>query len=339
VNDRPGKSVISNSRSYVAVNQIYKVSSLQREDVTKLFATIKKLREEGLSIVYISHFLEEIREIADRYTVLRDGKSVATGRLNDIQDAQLIAQMVRRSVDNLFPNHAVLTDDDTVLGVKDLSALPSLKNATFTLRRGEVLGIAGLMGSGRSEMVRALFGLDHATSGTIILKGQTFSASDAIPYMRLAQGFGCLSEDRKGEGLALELSLADNITMTRFDSCARWGWLNLSRQHKQANGLIKEVGVKTRTESQPVRTLSGGNQQKVAIARLLHQDADVLLLDEPTRGIDIGSKSQVYQTITECAAKGKAILFVSSYLPELFGMCDRLAVMSRGYLFRITSCK
>jgi ribose transport system ATP-binding protein len=150
--------------------------------------------------------------------------------------------------------------------------------------------------------------------------------------MRLIEGLGYLSEDRKGDGLTLNQSLADNVTVTRFDSCSRWGWLDLSKQRKQAEKLVNALKIRTRGVQQEVGSLSGGNQQKVIVARLLHQDADVLLLDEPTRGIDIGSKAQVYETIAACAVQNKAVLMVSSYLPELFGMCDRLAVMSRGYL-------
>src|SRR6266850_937252 len=312
-------------------------SSLQREDVKRLFNLIRKLRGEGLSVIYISHFLEEVREIADSFTVLRDGKSVATGDIASATDEELITQMVGRPVENLFPpRQAKIAPDslasNTILEVKDLSAPPTLHNASFELRRGEILGVAGLMGSGRTQLVRAIFGLDEAQSGTIVLKGKASTARGGAPVMRLFEGLGYLSEDRKGEGLGITLSVADNVTVTRFSSCSRRGWLNLSRQRQQANTQIKSLGVKARSVAQAVKTLSGGNQQKVALARLLHQEADVLLLDEPTRGIDIGSKVQVYETIARCAAANKAVLMVSSYLPELFGMCDRLAVMSRGRL-------
>lgn len=308
-------------------------SSLQRVDVERLFSLIRKLRSEGLSVIYISHFLEEVREIADRFTVLRDGQSVATGEIASVTDDDLITQMVGRPVQNLFPRRGRPSPEaDPVLEVNDLAASPGLQHASFALRRGEILGVAGLMGSGRTQLVRAIFGLDEARSGAITLKGRALSARGGEPAIRLFQGLGYLSEDRKGEGLGVTLSVADNVTVTRFSSCSRWGWLNLSRQQQQAERLIKSLGVKAWSVAQSVKTLSGGNQQKVALARLLHQDADVLLLDEPTRGIDIGSKVQVYDTIARCAAAGKAVLMVSSYLPELFGMCDRLAVMSRGRL-------
>jgi ribose transport system ATP-binding protein len=310
-------------------------SSLQRDDVKRLFSLIGKLRDEGLSVIYISHFLEEVREIADDFTVLRDGRSVATGGIASVTDEDLITQMVGRPVENLFPVRSRRTETEkasAVLEVRDLQAPPSLKHASFELRRGQILGVAGLMGSGRTQLVRTIFGLDEARSGTIKLKGAALSARGGAPAMRLFQGLGYLSEDRKGEGLGVTLSVADNVTLTRFSSCSRWGWLDLARQRRQSESLIKALRVKTRSVAQSVKTLSGGNQQKVALARLLHQDADVLLLDEPTRGIDIGSKVQVYETIARCAAANKGILMVSSYLPELFGMCDALAVMSRGKL-------
>jgi ribose transport system ATP-binding protein len=307
-------------------------SSLQRDDVERLFALIRKLTGAGISVVYISHFLEEVREIADRFTVLRDGQSVAAGSIATVTDDELIAHMVGRPVEKLFPERLPQPAQDVVLAVRDLAAPPLLKHASFDLRRGEILGIAGLLGSGRTPLVRTLFGLDRAESGTITLKGQAVSARGGTPALRLLQGLGYMSEDRKGEGLALALAVADNITLTKFASCSRWGWLDLARQRQQTEKLIKALSVKAHSVRQPVSTLSGGNQQKVALARLLHQNADVLLLDEPTRGIDIGSKMQVYETIAQCAAEHKAVLMVSAYLPELFGLCDRVAVMSRGRL-------
>ena len=306
-------------------------SSLQREDVDHLFRLIRQFKSRGITVIYISHFLEEVREIADNFTVLRDGRSVATGDLASVTDDELIVQMVGRSVESLFPIRTQPgADNETVLEVQELSSPPALKKATLELKRGEILGIAGLMGSGRTNVVRTIFGLDRTASGSITVKHE--SSSLRSPAQRLAQRVGYLSEDRKNEGLAIKLSIADNVTMTRFESCSRLGWLSLSEQRSRVKGLIDSLGIKARDVEQPVASLSGGNQQKVAVARLLHQEADILLLDEPTRGIDIGSKAVVYKTIAECAAAGKAVLMISSYLPELFGMCDRLAVMSRGRL-------
>ncbi len=331
------RQIVEICRSIAARAQIILMdeptSSLQRDDVKRLFALINKLRDEKLSVVYISHFLEEVREIADRFTVLRDGQTVGNGDIGSVSDGELITQMVGRPVQNLFPRRRQpVQDSDVVLQVRDLKSPPSLKSASFDLRRGQILGVAGLMGSGRTQLVRTIFGLDQAQSGTINLKGKALSARSGAPAKRLFQGLGYLSEDRKGEGLGVTLSVADNVTLTRFSSCSRWGWLNRMRQRKQAEALIRALAVKARSVAQSVKTLSGGNQQKLALARLLHQDADVLLLDEPTRGIDIGSKVQVYETIARCAAANKSVLIVSSYLPELFGMCDALAVMSRGRL-------
>jgi len=307
-------------------------SSLRSSDVEHLFQLIRRLRREKISVIYISHFLEEIRQIGDRYTVLRDGRSIDTGRLDSASDKDLVTMMVGRPVENLFPPRPEATQGEVILEVKDLRAPPLVKDASFQLRRGEVLGIAGLVGAGRTQMVRSLFGLDPAQSGTVELKSKPLTLKNARPDRQIRRGLGYLSEDRKGEGLALALSLADNITMTRLSSCSRFGWLDLALQRRQCRDWIDGVGIRATSGLQPAATLSGGNQQKVALARLLHQDADVLLLDEPTRGIDIGSKAKVYEIIARCAEERKAILLVSSYLPELFGLSDRLAVMSRGRL-------
>lgn len=308
-------------------------SSLQRDDVSHLFALIRKLSSEGISVVYISHFLEEVRQISDRFTVLRDGRSVAHGDIATASDDELIAKMVGRAQQNLFPVRTPAPGArETILNVQNLASPPLLKDATFELRRGEILGIAGLMGSGRTPLLRTIFGLDRLESGEIKVNKKSLPAGRSTPAMRLIEGLGYLSEDRKGDGLTLNQSIADNVTVTRFDSCSRFGWLDLGAQRKQTEKLVNALKIKTQGTQQDVGSLSGGNQQKVIVARLLHQDADVLLLDEPTRGIDIGSKAQVYETIAACAAQNKAVLMVSSYLPELFGMCDRLAVMSRGRL-------
>lgn len=311
-------------------------SSLQREDVSHLFTLIRKLSSEGISVIYISHFLEEVRQIADRFTVLRDGRSVATGEIANTSDDELIAKMVGRAQQTLFPVRTPPTEiPETILEVRNLSSPPLLKDASFDLRRGEILGIAGLMGSGRTPLLRAIFGLERPESGSIEVNKKSLPAGRSTPAMRLIEGFGYLSEDRKGDGLTLNQSIADNVTVTKFDSCSRWGWLDLSAQRKQAEKLVNALKIRTQGVQQDVGSLSGGNQQKVIVARLLHQDADVFLLDEPTRGIDIGSKAQVYETIAACAANNKAVLMVSSYLPELFAMCDRLAVMSRGRLSEV----
>ena len=328
-------------------------SSFQREDTERVFALVRRLAARGISVVYISHFLEEVREVADRYTVLRDGCSVDSGSMVGASNERLIAQMVGRSAAALFPertrkagaqagasaqrerlhmSRSRAQASEVVLSVRDLTA-PGVDRVSFDLHQGEIFGIAGLIGSGRSELIRALFGLAPALSGEILMRGRNLPVPNASAARRLEAGFGYLSEDRKGEGLALPLSLADNLTLTRLSACGtRWGWLDLRRQRDRAQTWIDALHIRARAPSQPVRTLSGGNQQKVALGRLLHQEAEILLLDDPTRGIDISSKEQIYQIITRCADEGKAVLMVSSYLPELFGLCDRMAVMRRGRL-------
>ncbi len=285
-------------------------SSLQRANVERLFRLIRQLRERGIAVIYISHFLEEIREIADRYTVLRDGKGVGTGTIASATDQELIAMMVGRALESADTARATRNPQlATLLEVR-------FPNASFDLHAGEILGIAGLIGSGRTELVRAIFGL-APSPGRVTLHGR---------------GIGYLSEDRKGEGLALQLSIADNVTLSRFSTCARAGWIDRAMQDRQAGDVMQRLRIKASGPRARVVRLSGGNQQKVALGRLLHQDPDVLLLDEPARGIDIGSKTDVAREIAALAASGKAILIVSSYLPELFAMCDRIAVMMRGRL-------
>ena len=309
-------------------------SSLQRADVERLFFLIRRLRESGISVIYISHFLEEVREIADTCTVLRDGKSVITGPIQDLPNEKLITAMVGRSVKELFPAHSPRSATEVsecVLEVKNLSAQPAVREASLQLRRGEILGIAGLIGSGRTELVRTLFGLEKADAGEISVFGKPLPLH-VPPETRIARGLGYLSEDRKGEGLALSLSVADNITFTNFASCSRRGWIDLSKQQGQAQKSAHAVYVRAATMDVAIQKLSGGNQQKAAIARLLHQGCEIFLLDEPTRGVDVTSKAQIYALIVSLARSGKAILVVSSYLPELFGLCDRLAVMNRGCL-------
>ncbi len=305
-------------------------SSLPRADAERLFALIRRLSAAGVAVVYISHFLEETREVASAFTVLRDGRSVGTGSLDSVTNEGLIALMVGRTVRELFPHRAPVPAGPPALEVAGLAA-PGLRHASFSLRRGEVLGIFGLMGSGRSQLVRALFGLARPQGGSVRVAGRERPLV-ADPAQRLREGLGYLSEDRKGEGLALPLPVADNVTLTRLSSCSRHGVLDPALQRAQAGERLRELGVRLRGPSQPAGTLSGGNQQKLVFARLLHQQADVLLLDEPTRGIDVASKAQIYEAIARAAAAGKAVLMVSSYLPELLGVCDRVAVMCRGRL-------
>jgi ribose transport system ATP-binding protein len=307
-------------------------SSLTHRDAERLFELIRRLRTRGVSILYISHFLEEVRRIADRYTVLRDGRSVATGLVADTPQATIIRQMVGRGLGEMFPRvpHQI---GAPVLEVQGLAGKPLPAAATFTLHRGEILGLFGLVGAGRTELLRVLFGLNRARGGVVHLHGQRMTR--LAPERMIRAGLGLLSEDRKREGLALDQSIVDNITYSWLTPYRRGFLLNLRARGRAVLDWLRRLRVRCRQPEQRVGELSGGNQQKVVLARLLHQRADILLLDEPTRGIDVGSKVEIYRLMGELAAEGKAILFVSSYVPELIGICDRLGVMSRGRLSEI----
>ena len=295
-------------------------SSLSALEAAQLKEVLERLRARGTSIVYITHYLEEILGFADRYTVLRDGATVASGDMRDATLESLVEAMVGRSLDAVFPPRA-RKRGGPLLEVKG--------PGSFTLHRGEVLGISGLVGAGRTELARALYGLDAIRTGSVRLAGALVAPSIAG---RIAQGMGMVSEDRKAEGLALDRTLAENLTLSRMSVFTRGGVVDLTERARQSRGWLERLGVKHRDTDQTVGELSGGNQQKIAIARLLHQDADVVILDEPTRGIDIASKVEVYALIADLAARGKAVLVISSHLPELLGLCDRIAVMHRGVL-------
>jgi len=304
-------------------------SSLTQSDTEVLFEVIRTLRASGVSVIYISHFLEEVRAIADRFTVLRDGQAVGTGVVAETPTVEIIRLMVGRNLEDMYSRtpHDVGTP---VLNLEALSGETMPVDADLELRRGEILGIAGLIGSGRTELVRAVFGLDPVASGQVRVVGITCTGWG--PPKMLARGVGYLSEDRKTEGLAGNLTVADNLTLSRLAPYVSWGLLSRSRAKEAARHWIDRLAIRTQGPDQPITGLSGGNQQKVALGRLLHQEADVLLLDEPTRGIDVGSKADIYALIGELAAQGKAILWISSYLPELLGVSDTLAVMHRGLL-------
>ena len=308
-------------------------SSLAQKDVERLFSLIERLRGQGHAIVYISHFIEEVKRVADRVTVLRDGQAVGTAAANELSIEQIVAMMVGRTVEDLYPR-SQRTPGDVVLEVEHLAGDSKPTDASLTLRRGEVLGIAGLVGAGRTEFIRALFGLDPVRRGTIRLGTYVGSAS---PAKRWAQGAGLLSEDRKEEGLALGMTIADNVTLSQLRGFGPVGLVLPSRQAAATRRWIERLDIRCRGADQCLLDLSGGNQQKVAVARMLQHDVDILLLDEPTRGIDVAAKATIYQVIDELTRGGpgrkpKAILMVSSYLPELMGVCDRIAVMCRGRL-------
>lgn len=299
-------------------------SSLTKADIRKLFDLVCRLREQGKGIVYISHFLDEIREIADHITILRDGQMVHDARMSEVTETDIIRHMVGREMNELFPR-SNRTPGAPLLTVSDLTGVggkPS--HASFTLHRGEVCGIAGLNGAGRTELLRTIFSLDQVKEGQVAVG----SSSPHAIKDSWKMGAGFVSEDRKEEGLALTMSIAENLTFP-----GRKGWkFSAKANEKVADEFAKKLRVKAHSVQQNIGELSGGNQQKVAIARLLHSGCEVLIMDEPTRGIDIGSKAEIYELIDGLAKEGKAVLLVSSYLPELLGICDRVAVMNRGSL-------
>lgn len=306
-------------------------SSLGKRDVARLFELMRQLRAQHHAIVYISHFIEEVKEIADRVVVLRDGKMAGSGTVTDMSSGEIVRLMVGRPVETIFPRTA-RTRGEPILEVTELSP----GSATFTLHRGEIVGIAGLLGAGRTELLRALFGLEPVRSGHVKLGAYSGVFS---PHARWQQGMGMVSEDRKGEGLALGLAISDNLTLSHLDGLGPWGSVLPSRQEATTKRWLERLGIRSCGPRQVIGELSGGNQQKVALARLLHHDVDVLVLDEPTRGIDVASKTHIYELLDRLVSdlggdkpRAKAILMVSSYPPELLGLSDRIAVMRRGRL-------
>jgi ribose transport system ATP-binding protein len=307
-------------------------SSLTAVDTRNLFKAIHELKQQGVSILYVSHFLEEVAEVADRVVVLRDGRSVGEGSMKELTIPQIIHWMVGREIEEMFPK-VPHEPGEVLLKVDGLSGVKLPVGACFEVRRGEILGIGGLVGAGRSELLRAIFGLEPVRSGSV--RVSTYSgdlAGGDTPSHRWKAGIGMVSEDRKTEGLATGLSIAENLCLTHLRPYTHMGIFLPWLRHNRCEQWVKDLGIVCKSSDQLVSALSGGNQQKVAFGRLLHHNADLLLLDEPTRGIDVSSKAHLYRLIGEAAAQGKAVVMVSSYLPELFGVCDRLAVMRRGIL-------
>ncbi len=305
-------------------------SSLTAEDAQHLFAVLRRLQQQGLAIIYISHFLEEVRSICSTYLVLRDGAVAGRGQLENSSQRELLRMMAGRDIEQLYPPRHSQSGKDR-LHISQLSGNPLPSNISLNAKRGEILGIAGLVGAGRTEMLRCLFGLDRYISGQITLDHQTLP-STTHPRQRIQAGIAMISEDRKQEGLAQSLSITDNMTLSHLAPFSRFGWLDeKSREHAAAELQIKFF-IKAASLDAPIWTLSGGNQQKVALARALHQQGTVWLLDEPTRGIDIGTKAELYRWMADLAAQGHTLIFVSSYFQELLATCDRIAVISRGNL-------
>ncbi len=330
-----GRQIVEIARALVTDARIIimdePTSSLTARDAETLFEVISRLRDREVGVVYISHFLEEVMEVCDRFTVLRDGETVASGLVRSTGIDELVQFMIGRPAGELYPGPGA-APGSTTLRVNDLHGHDGRpQGVDLSVRRGEILGIFGLVGAGRSETIRTAFGLRAARGGSIKIAGNPeMNASWITPPRALRRGMNLLSEDRKGEGLAQRLSILQNLTLSTVGRYSRYGVIDHARERREGDHWLDRIGLVYHNSSQPAETLSGGNQQKLCVARLLHHDSDILFLDEPTRGVDIGSKAEIYRVIQGLAGRGKTIVMISSYLPELLGMCHSLAVMHRG---------
>jgi rhamnose transport system ATP-binding protein len=303
-------------------------ASLSEEDTQNLFAVIRQLRGEGVGIVYISHRLEELPVIADRVTVLRDGQTIGTHDMSTVDRHQLIQLMVGRELADVFPKKAVAAGE-TVLELRQLGCSASGVHAIdLSVRAGEIVGLAGLVGGGRTELARTIFGLTPADCGEILLRGKPVRIANAA--QAIACGIAYVPEDRRRHGVILDLAISANVTLAALNQFSQRGLLNFKKERHVAAEYTLKLGVKTPTICAPVATLSGGNQQKVALSRWLVTKPSVLILDEPTQGIDVGAKAEVHALMTDLASQGVAILMISSELPEILAMSDRVAVMCGG---------
>lgn len=300
---------------------------LTTDEVQKLFSLVQMLKQKGVTIVYISHRLEELFQIADRVTILRDGKYVKTIQTADTNERELIQLMVGRPVNQQYPpRNSVIKE--TILEVEGLCSHNYLKNISFSLKRGEVLGLAGLVGAGRTELLRAIFGADKKQSGTIVMNGRELVHNNTSESIE--NGLAFIPEDRKMQGLLLDKSIRDNMVISSIRRASKWIFLNHKALASSSESYIDKLRIKTPGSDQLVRNLSGGNQQKVVIAKCLITEAKVYLFDEPTRGIDVGAKLEIYNLINSIVAQGNAVILASSEMPELIGMTDRILVMHEG---------
>ncbi len=304
-------------------------SSLTNQEVEELFRLIRDLKSRGLAVIYISHRLEELPEIADQLTILRDGRVVYTGRWGEITTDEMIRHMAGRELKEIFPPRNAKIGE-VKLRVTNLTRAPKFENVSFEARAGEVVGVAGLAGAGRTELVEAIFGAHPAESGEIEFGAEKVTTSQ--PNRSVARGLSLLTEDRKRTGLCLNLPLATNITLANVRSLVKGGRLQRKAETAAANNYIQKLSIRPPSPAKPVGRLSGGNQQKSLLARWLFANSQVFLLDEPTRGVDVAARSEIYREINELAEAGAAIVMVSSDLPELLGMADRILVMRRGHI-------
>jgi ribose transport system ATP-binding protein len=302
-------------------------SALTNNEIAELFSTIKKLRASGVSIIYISHRLEELFEIGDRVTVLRDGKYIGTHHISRLKHHDLIRMMVDRELTEQYPKQKQQIGDE-ILRIENLNRKGSLEDINFTISRGEILGVAGLLGSGRTELARVIFGADKIDSGMIYIDGKLQNVNN--PKKAINLNIGYLTEDRKTEGLVLDLSVQSNVCLASLEQFSKFGVISVKKEVQAATKYVKDLRIKTPGLNQKVLFLSGGNQQKVVVSKWLCSNAKVLIFDEPTRGIDVGSKVEIYQLMNRLTASGVGILMISSELPEILGMSDRVMIMREG---------
>ena len=303
-------------------------ASLSELEVVRLFEVVARLKSQNVGIIYISHRLEEILAIADRVTVLRDGSTVGTHAREGLKRATLINLMIGRELSAIFPKRAVPLGE-VALELRDLTCRAAgVRDASLAVRSGEIVGLAGLVGSGRTELAQVVFGLMPADSGEVLVKGQPFSLRS--PAAAIDAGIGYLPEDRKQHGVVPEMPVDANMSLANLRSVARAGLIDRDRERSQAQRYVEQLRIKTGSVASDVESLSGGNQQKVALARWLATSPKVLILDEPTQGVDVGSKSEIHALMQELAEQGLAVLMISSELPEILGMSDRIAVMRGG---------
>ena len=302
-------------------------AALTKRESEELYRITEKLRDEGTSIIFISHRFEDMYRLASRVTVLRDAQYIGTYNVEEITNADLIKAMVGREIKDLFPKPEV-TLGESVLQVENLSRVGYFKDVSFDVRKGEILGLTGLVGAGRTEVVQGIFGIERLDAGKIYMEGKEVSIKKPMDAMKL--GIGLLPEDRQHQGLILDWGIGANITLTELSKYANNGFLNEKKEDEVAKELAERVDTKAVTIFDKASSLSGGNQQKVVVAKLLSADLKVIILDEPTKGVDVGAKAAIYEIIGELAQQGYAVIMISSEMPEILGMCDRIVIMCEG---------
>ncbi|MEK4384330.1 sugar ABC transporter ATP-binding protein [Solibacillus sp. FSL W7-1464] len=312
-------------------------TALTETEIDVLFEIIKALKKEGVGIIYISHRMDELKRITDRITIMRDGKLITTLNTKETEMGEVIRLMVGREV--YIESQPTLANEvrEIVLELKNVTTNTHIQDITFALRKGEILGFAGLMGSGRTEVANAIFGVDKIKSGELYLHGERVSINH--PSQAVANGIGYLTEDRKNLGLLLDENVKTNVALASMSYFNKSGFVLNKEIDKTAKSYVEKLKIKTPTINQPVRLLSGGNQQKVVISKWLHRDCDILIFDEPTRGIDVGAKGEIYKLLDDLTKEGKAIIMISSELPEILRMSHRIAVMSEGRITGVLSAK